>query len=61
MIYNVLGQEVRTLVNAFQPVGTYHVVWQGKDDFGRPVSSGIYLYHFTAGEFTDTRKMLIVK
>ncbi len=61
VIYNVLGQEIRTLVHAFKPAGNYRVVWHGKDDFGRSVSSGIYLYQITAGEFTNTRKMLILK
>lgn len=61
VIYNVLGQEIRTLVNALQPAGRYRVVWNSRDDFGRSVSSGIYLYQITAGEFTSTRKMLILK
>ncbi len=61
VIYNVLGQEIRTLVNAFQPAGRYRVVWNSRDDFGRSVSSGIYLYQITAGKFTNTRKMLILK
>ncbi|MXZ07907.1 MAG: T9SS type A sorting domain-containing protein [Gemmatimonadetes bacterium] len=61
VIYNVLGQQIRTLVNAFKPAGRYRVVWNSKDDFGRSVSSGIYFYQITAGEFLDTRKMLILK
>lgn len=61
VIYNVLGQEIRTLVNAFQPAGRYRVVWNSRDDFGRSVSSGVYFYQITAGEFLDTRKMLILK
>lgn len=60
-IYNVMGQEIRTLVNAEQASGKYQVVWNGRDEFGREVSSGIYLYRFVAGEFVDTRKMLILK
>ena len=61
VIYNVLGQEIRTLVNAFQPAGRYRVLWNSKDDFGRSISSGVYFYQITAGEFLDTRKMLILK
>ena len=61
VIYNVLGQQIRTLVNAFKPAGRYRVVWNSKDDFGHSVSSGIYFYQITAGEFLDTRKMLILK
>ena len=61
VIYNVLGQEIRTLVNALQPAGRYRVVWNSKDDFGRSISSGVYFYQITAGKFLDTRKMLILK
>ena len=61
VIYNVLGQEIRTLVNAFKPAGRYRVVWNSRDDFGRSVSSGVYFYQITAGEFLGTRKMLILK
>ncbi len=61
VIYNVLGQEIRTLVNAFKPAGRYRVIWNSKDDFGRSVSSGVYFYQITAGKFTNTRKMLILK
>ena len=61
VIYNVLGQEIRTLVNAFKLAGRYRVMWNSRDDFGRSVSSGVYFYQITAGEFTNTRKMLILK
>ena len=61
VIYNVLGQEIRTLVNAFKPAGRYRVIWNSRDDFGRSVSSGVYFYQITAGKFTNTRKMLILK
>ena len=60
-IYNVLGQAVRTLVNGAKPAGFYRVVWDSRDDSGRPVSSGIYLYRIVAGNFVETRKMLILK
>lgn len=60
-IFNVMGQEIRTLVNAEQVSGKYQVVWNGKDEFGRQVASGIYLYRLVAGDFVDTRKMLILK
>ena len=61
VIYNVLGQEIRTLVNAFKSAGRYRVVWNSRDDFGRSVSSGVYFYQITAGKFMNTRKMLILK
>lgn len=61
LIYNVLGQKVRTLVNAHKPVGVYRVTWDGKNDSGHSVSSGLYLYKITAGPFTGIRKMLVLK
>ena len=61
VIYNALGQEVRTLINGVQPAGFHRIVWDSRDNMGRQVSSGIYLYRLVAGEFLDTRKMLILK
>ena len=61
VIYNVLGQEIRTLVNEMQPAGYHRVVWDNKDAFGRSVSNGVYLYRIVAGDFVQTKKMLILK
>ena len=61
VIYNVLGQEIRTLVNELKPAGYYRVVWDNKDDFGKSVSSGIYLYRIVAGDFVETKKLLLLK
>lgn len=60
-IFNNLGQKVRSLVNQDYPAGTHQVKWNGKDDFGQTVPAGVYYYTIQAGEFKDTRKMLIVK
>lgn len=61
-IFNVLGQEVRTLVNKQQPAGSYSVQWDGKDDLGRQVASGIYIYQLAAGDaFKMTKRMLLLK
>jgi len=60
-IYNLQGQVIRTLVNKTQPSGSYRVVWDGRDENGRLVSSGIYLYRLTAGEMTQTRRMIFLK
>ena len=60
-IYNVLGQEVRTLVNGKQSAGEKSVVWDGKDRYGHLVSSGVYIYRIEAGEHLKTRKMLFLK
>lgn len=60
-IYNDLGQEVRTLVNENQGPGNYNVAWDGQDNNGEPVSSGIYIYQLQAGNASDSRKMMLVK
>lgn len=60
-IYNLLGQEIRTLVDQNQAPGYYSVTWDGRDDFGREVSSGVYLYRLEYGAFVATRKMALVR
>jgi len=60
-VYNVRGQRVRTLLNEHREPGHHSVVWNGTDDFGRSVSSGIYLYRVVSGENTATRRMLLMK
>lgn len=60
-VYDLLGREVRTLVNERQPAGFYQVVWDGRDDQSVAVSSGVYFYKMTAGAFTQSRKMTLVK
>lgn len=60
-IYNLLGQRIRTLVDGRQSAGSHVVRWDGSDEFGRSVPSGVYLYRLTVGHQTQTRKMLLVK
>ena len=60
-IFNIVGQKVRTLVSERVAPGGYQVVWDGLDDNGRQVTTGVYLYRFTADNFVQTRKMLFVK
>jgi len=61
-IYNLKGQKVRSLVNEEQDAGFYNPTWNGKDDNGKPVSSGIFFYKFKAGsKFTSTKKMILMK
>ncbi|MFQ5708483.1 MAG: FlgD immunoglobulin-like domain containing protein, partial [bacterium] len=50
-IYNTLGQKILTLVNQQQPAGNYQVTWDGRDNSGKQVASGIYLYQLKSGEF----------
>jgi len=60
-VYDVSGREVRTLINENISAGQYSVEWDGKDNNGREVSGGIYLYRLTAGSFVQTRKMTFLK
>ena len=61
-IYNLLGQEVRTLVRERRQAGRYTVQWSGTDDRGVSVSSGIYFYQVSvAGQFQDARRLMLLK
>jgi hypothetical protein len=60
-IYNVLGQNVRTLVDEHQDAGSYTKVWDGLDDRGNGVASGMYFYRIKAGDFSDIKKMVMLK
>jgi hypothetical protein len=60
-IYDVSGALVRTLVDAPQASGVYTVSWNGRDDSGRDVSTGLYFYRLEAGKFTQTRRMVLLK
>jgi hypothetical protein len=60
-IYNIRGQHIRTLVNGVYGAGTHSVTWNGTDDYGRNVSSGMYLYRMTTGEYTSVRRMMLLK
>ncbi len=66
-VYNILGQEIATLVNGVAPAGRNAVVWNGTDVAGKSVASGVYLYRFSAMNaggkmaFTQVRKMLLIK
>ncbi|CUU09838.1 Por secretion system C-terminal sorting domain-containing protein [Candidatus Kryptobacter tengchongensis] len=60
-IYNMLGQEVRTLVDGLTEAGKHKVIWDGKNDSGQVVTSGIYFCRFIAGTFTKSIKIVLVK
>jgi hypothetical protein len=59
-IFNTLGEEIRTLVDAPYESGYHSVRWDGKDKNGNPVASGIYLYHLQAGIFSQVKKMSLL-
>nr|MBN2276434.1 T9SS type A sorting domain-containing protein [candidate division Zixibacteria bacterium] len=60
-IYNVLGQRVITLVDSPIPAGDHQLTWDGYDCKGRLVTSGIYFARFIAGDFTCTKKIIMMK
>ena len=60
-IYNLRGEEIKTVVNDYKNAGSYLVQWNGSDNNGSPVASGIYLCRIKAGEYSEVRKMLLVK
>jgi len=61
IIQNMLGQKIRTLVRTNQATGEYEVVWDGRDDAGNQVPSGVYFYQLRAGEFVKARKLLLLR
>jgi len=60
-VFNIKGERVKRLVNGLYGVGKHRVVWDGADDMGRGVGSGVYFYRLRAGGVVDVRKMLLVK
>jgi hypothetical protein len=60
-IYNILGQKVRHLVDELQEPGYKKIFWDGRDDGGNEISSGVYFYRLEAGTFVECRKMTLLK
>jgi hypothetical protein len=60
-VFNVMGQKVRTLADEYSKAGYKRVEWDGTDANGNSVASGVYLYRMTAGDFSETKKMLLLK
>jgi hypothetical protein len=60
-IYNTMGQMVKTLVDEYRNAGSYTVEWDGKNDDGSDVASGVYLYKLRAGGIVDSKKMTLLK
>jgi flagellar hook assembly protein FlgD len=57
----MLGREIRTLVNTTQDAGFKSVIWDATNDYGKPVSAGIYPYQIQVGEYISTKKMAYLK
>ena len=60
IIYDMLGREVKTLINQTQDAGYRSVIWDATNDYGKPVSAGIYLYQIQAGEYMQTKKLSLI-
>jgi hypothetical protein len=60
-VYNMLGQLVRTVVEDHQVEGYHEAVWDGRNDIGSTVSSGIYIYRMTVGSVVETKRMILMK
>ena len=61
IIYDMLGREVKTLVNTTQDAGYRSVIWNATNNQGNPVSAGVYLYQIQAEGFVQTKKMVLLK
>jgi hypothetical protein len=60
-VYDLLGRKIATLVNEKLTPGDYKIQWDGRDDTGKPVVSGVYLYRLQVNEFVQTRKMVLLR
>jgi flagellar hook assembly protein FlgD len=60
-IYDMMGRQTRTLINNQQDAGYRSVQWNATNNIGQPVSAGLYLYTIQAGDFRETRKMVLLK
>jgi len=60
-IYNMLGQKIATLIDEKRPAGLQNITWNGKDDMGQNVGSGVYFYHIKTGDFEATRKLVLLR
>ena len=61
VIYDILGREVRTLVNNTMNAGNYQVVWDGRNNVGVQAATGVYVYRIQSDKFVDVKKMLLLK
>ena len=60
-IFDLTGQKIKSLVDDAQIPGAYEILWDGTNEQGNPVGTGIYLTRLQVGSFTEVRKMLLIK
>ena len=61
VIFDVVGREIRSLVNQYQSPGYHRIQWDAKNDLGEPVSAGMYIYILHAGDHRSVKKMVLLK
>jgi flagellar hook assembly protein FlgD len=61
IVYSILGQNVKTLVDDMIPAGQHSVTWDGTDNKGEQVTSGMYIYRIEAGNFRQSRKFMLLR
>ena len=57
----MVQRDVKTLINEYQDPGYRSIIWDATNDYGKPVSAGVYLYQIHAGEYLQTKKMVLLK
>ena len=60
-IYDIMGRSIRSLVNSQQTAGYHSIQWNATNNLGEPLSAGMYIYTIQAGEFRQTKKMVLLK
>jgi hypothetical protein len=61
IIYDMLGRQVKSLINQTQDAGFKSVIWNATNDYGKPVSAGVYLCQIRASDYVQTKKMVLLK
>ena len=61
IMYDLLGRQVKSLIKQTQEDGFKSVIWDATNDYSKQVSAGVYLYQIQAGEFVQTKKMVLLK
>jgi flagellar hook assembly protein FlgD len=60
-IFNLIGERIATLVDQVHSMGTYSVQWNGKDDTGQEVASGVYLYRLQTNQFVQVKELVLLR
>ena len=60
-VFNILGQNVRRLIDENLPAGNHSIIFDGRDNYGNELASGVYLYRIKTDQFTHSKKMMLMK